>query len=132
MSSFVWTERGLVPKVAEQTAMSPHTPDADVDALIVLGVDQSVPQAADRLAPKPEPVQHVQPPLKAFAPGVSTSAISPKHVVRAAKQRVKEIRQELKSHRALQRELAQLENLLQAARKPTHIAEVRQLSSTRK
>ena len=87
--------------------------------------------AGAALAATPEPVQSVQPVLKAHAPGVSPAAqvISPKHIVRAAKQRVKDIRQELKRMRALQSELAQLENLLTAAKKPRHLAEVRQISN---
>lgn len=83
--------------------------------------------ALEATRPEPQPV----PPLKIHPPGVSPSAqgISPKHVIRAAKQRVREIKQELKRMRALQRELAQLENLLSAAKKPLHLAEVRQLAN---
>lgn len=73
-----------------------------------------------------EPIQTVVSP----AP-VTRTPVTPRTVVQAAKARVKEIRQELKNKRALERELAQLENLLKAARKPTHLAEVRQLAPKR-
>ena len=79
--------------------------------------------------PTAQPVQ--QPVLKAHVPGVSPWAqrITPKHVIRAAKQRLKEIRAQLKNNRALLREEAQLETMLKAAQKPTHVAEVRPLAS---
>jgi hypothetical protein len=55
--------------------------------------------------------------------------ITPKTVVRAAKARVKEIKAELRRMRTLEKELAQLEALVEAASKPTHLAPVRALSS---
>lgn len=76
-----------------------------------------------------EPAITSKPFISAFQVMPPQGGISPKDVIRAAKTRVKEIRQEITRLRKLQRELAQLENLLSAAKKPRHMAEVRQLAS---
>ena len=49
---------------------------------------------------------------------LALDAVSPRGVVKAAKARVRAIRAELRNMKALQKELAELERLIQAAKKP--------------
>lgn len=83
---------------------------------------------SERATPEPVRTQLVQPlPQKqpapvASAPPSAAPITSPRSVLKAARARVKQIRAELKNKRALERELAELERLIKAAReKPSNV-----------
>ncbi len=77
------------------------------------------------VAPQPPPSAKVA--QAAAAPAVPAAAgASLGSVIKAAKSRVKDIKAELEHHRVLQKELAELERLLKAAKqKPTSVRPLR-------
>jgi hypothetical protein len=82
---------------------------------------------SERATPEPARTQLVQPlppkqPATVVAPTPTVPIASPRSVLNAARARVKQIRAELKNKRALERELAELERLIKAAReKPSNV-----------
>lgn len=84
----------------------------DKSAAVAESLHRSAPQAPER-APVAAPQKR------------AASTIGPRDVVRAAKARIKDIKAELRTHAALKRELAELERLVAAAKKP--VATVREL-----
>lgn len=90
-------------------------------------------RAADEKSQALADVLHARPVVRREAANAQPAApvaqrsapIGPRDVVRAAKARIKEIKSELRNHGALKRELAELERLVQAAKKP--VASVREL-----
>jgi hypothetical protein len=79
-------------------------------------------------SPPAAPVARPLPPAPRQA-SLRTSELKPRHVLKAVRARIAEIKLELKNHRRLQRELAQLERVLDAAKKP--VAIVKPIDSSR-
>lgn len=104
--------------------IDPQKPVPDHVAALVV-------RPSERTTPEPIAQQLVQPTaMRApVAQPVATASIaaaepvtSPRGVIKSARARVKQIRAELKNKRALERELAELERLIRAAReKPSNV-----------
>jgi hypothetical protein len=114
---YQWTPMGIVPLGQPVPVVAPETVSpagASFEAKVVTTSDTPTKTAAKT------PASHAD------------NAVNPKTVLRSAKVRVREIKAELRRMKKLQKELAQLEALVEAASKPTHLAPVRALSSSRK
>lgn len=67
---------------------------------------------------RPALVARTAPASLAQKPTVTASTVNPRTVIKAAKARLREIKTELRHHKALEKERAQLERMLAAAAKP--------------
>lgn len=92
-------------------SVAPPPPNAEISP-------SAPPQLLTETTPAPAPIVATAPIVAEHAPQRSKviPADSPRAVVKAAKARIKELRAELRRMQALQKELAELERLVKAAR----------------
>lgn len=105
MAAFEMTPQGMV---------ALGDADNDVDPYVVIDAGEALRSFATPPAPL-KAVSGVSDP--SLTQNIKFTGITPKTVISAAKARVREIKAELRNHKALQTELYQLESLLQAAKK---------------